>query len=396
MSAQRFRNTARIACCLFATILLLTMGSCKQENEIESQIRLSGKDFRQLRKKPSLSEFLFVKTIRSHGQCRQLQAIRGFSELTDRECLLFTTDALVSDLFTPDGSGIEEEKPYNPKSGPGDLVTYISSSRNDVNSKITFTAWQAEQVMPLAKGQYDRFEYTILDGPDGTRTVSFRAKTGYFPTKAHIFGKGELTFDADGIPSRLRIENADMRIVKSTRPPAEIITPYCLEIEYTHQNGSLSWKSVSLDVSWALPDNPDTSCYAIEFNPYRNPFKHQVSTSTRLIFGRPVQIDYDIDTLRTKSVRLFSCYTDGPDIASWHDLLGTTLDSALCDMNVSDSTICEQTRKNALAYQKMVQRVCGEDMAAQLNRVRSASQMLFPDSRLDSLWSYHPLTISKK
>ncbi len=298
----------------------------------------------------TVSEFLFKREILSSGATCHFQAVTGFCTERASEGVFYTTDALLSNLVSPDSLAPVGEWVVIPHTRRSDLRSYYAGYQLITRAAIVLLGRDILRASPLGTGQSRFFDYSRITGPqtDGrSRTViEFHSKDEYFG-RSLMDGGGRFEVDDQGYPVRLEVEDAAIYFDTSRRRSRSVvITPYRFIMEFGRFEEEIYCSSMTLYVKWRLPSDAGAKCYAIESNPLRNPFGNQIESITTLTMTGTKRLEKGV-RLPEGGIRndiLF--YTDKPDMQYWESALGHQLSKLRNDLGCDNTQLSGQTAFN--------------------------------------------------
>lgn len=159
-----------------------------------------------------------------------------------------------------------------------------------------------ELFSPLNQSQIKNFELRIVgaDLIDGEKVyiLEFRDKPGKFPGKTKLHALGRIYAAETGRILTISSDNFEDRYTKSIRysgGPLPRATETSFVMTYCQINGKLYTDRITKDVRWVKPAGVDENqpIYTEEWNTYRKPFDHELSSHTEISFSEPRFFDAD-------------------------------------------------------------------------------------------------------
>ena len=365
----------------------------KTEKEyIEASVVFAGKDVMNIVKDMAktfsvnyatdyISSMTVIRTVSSGDRYRHLMCVTGMWGSTgftttapklyfdDRNSYdrFYPADSFLSNSYFPDRQEINDMRVSSQtSSGLERMYTDII----DELSMIPMIRKRAlELYSPLNPKHVKDFIYeikSVRESPSGREyEIGFRTKEGVFPKKNRLYGSGTLHISEDGIPMKVEVRDMEDRyssFIRHTMPPMPNVTPYTFSVEYGVTSGKIHVSSVRQEVKWVLPEGlggKDNVFYA-EFPPFRNPFRHKMSTTTSISFGAPYFLDSSTDRdgqiRKAFNVNVVSYdlnhYTVDVNTQYWNRVLGACLDMDKVreDLKYEGMTLEEQAEANAGSY----------------------------------------------
>jgi len=303
--------------------------------------------------KDYITQASFSRIIRSKGIPCKIYLTRGLwlsSAFTQNYKGLFfdepndmgryvPTDSFVSLFFLP-GSTDPMDIPFVLGQGSKNFEAYLVNYSESFPSDFLWHKRALEIWGPLNYDMRKCFSFRITEEyeTNGKKyyVIGFETKKKAFPGKTKILTEGEVYVSEDGDVSRISTRDMEDRYSNYIRNYSKTaltpLTKHTYSVEYAVRNGFTYTSSVSQSVRWVEPeDKTKSTYYQLELNPYRNPFKYGLSTTTEVRFSEPTILNKrklaSIEKVFHKWHEIY-WYTPDPDLSRWKAFANSSPDVA--------------------------------------------------------------------